>query len=259
MPATARALLIVGTLAIAPGCADRHIYQSETFESKDHHTRVFQAPPQVTLRACRNAAIQAQYVIQEHDDAAGFLRLFKSNPVAKQDDRYAGLTIEVNVSPASPQTSLVRAVAVERQYEVTKNREFAQAGIGPLLNIPLPTGETQTVTEVRRDTVDDRRFYQKLYQAIEIQLPQAATELALEASGTQRPFPTGTTPLAAPETSPPMVSARPAAPPPAPVATTQPAAALEPAPVTESVRVETDEARPLRRGEVRRTFFIPER
>lgn len=248
---------MLGALVIVSGCADRHIYENETFESKDFYTHEFNATPNVVMRACRNAALQAQYVIQEENAASRFLRAFKSNHVADQDDIYAGLTIEVNVSPASPQTSMVRTVAVERQYEVTKNREFAQAGIGPLVNIPLLTGETQTVTEIRRDTIDEREFYKRLYQAIEAQITQAATELTLE--GSERGTPVAKS-LMSPQTikqevAPPTEIVRMQE----PILESAQASVQEPMLEPEPLPINVPEDRPLRRGEVRRIFFIPER
>ncbi|BBL74034.1 DUF2242 domain-containing protein [Methylomagnum ishizawai] len=178
---TSAALLPIG-LALLAGCANKHIYEGENFKPKEFYSHVFEAPPPVVLRAARNTALQAHYVVQSEDNEHHAIKVFKSNQIEGEDDRYGGLTVEMNIAYASAASSTVRCVAVERQYEVTKNKETAEMGVGPIITIPLPTGETQTVTEIRRDTVDEADFYEAMYKAIDKELDQAKIELDLEAT-----------------------------------------------------------------------------
>jgi hypothetical protein len=240
------------------------------------------------MRAIRNAALGAHYVIEEENLDTRFVKVFKSNHVDGQDDRYAGLTVELNVSFASSDSSLVCSVAVERQYEVTKNRELTQAGIGPVAVIPLPTGETQAVTVVRRDTIDDEVFFSRLYGAIDGELDRAQSVLAYEGMNVGRPMVLGAmarpsrpvipeepvsvklseTPEVIPiESRAPAELARDAAP--APAVVERPTSVVPPPtrsrrssvvlsePVSYQTAGQADADRPLRRGEVRREIYIP--
>jgi hypothetical protein len=179
MPTAKFKTLLLCCAAIALGaCAEKTLYDAEQFSTDTKDKHIFEASPHALLRAFRNAVLQNQYVIQEEEDSnKNRIKALKVNPL--DDNQYAGLSIEASAGHLSDTNSILRIVAHESQYEVTKNTETTEIGAF-VFTIPLPTGQKQTVTETRKETVKKKDFYEKLYAAVTKELPEAKLEVKFE-------------------------------------------------------------------------------
>lgn len=163
-------VLLVSGLA---GCGHATLHDDEEFVYTERENNVFEATPRELLRAAKNTALNNQYLVMSEDLSRNTVRVIKTNPL--DDDLYAGLTIEMSTAYASKDVSRLRLVASEVQYRVTKNTETAV-----FLSIPLPTGETQSVIEIRKEMVVKESFYKSLLDAVKRQIGTAKLEIAYE-------------------------------------------------------------------------------
>lgn len=81
------------------------------------------------------------------------------------------LTINVSAEVLGEEKSILFASASQSVEEVHRKQEFMY-----FLIIPIPSGSTKTNLKVSNETIEDEKFYKRLYKNIEKELEKARKE-----------------------------------------------------------------------------------
>ena len=160
-------ILFIAMLALAfvsAGCAG-DVYNKVFNETGDSpNVKSFDAAADVSYNAAKKAVLLQNFKI-EKEDAQG--KSFTAVRYFEDGKDSTVLDINVNVMDAGQGKSAVYASAVQYRevVRVTTDRTFF--GL-------VPVGSTATKTKQNEKTVEDAAFYEKLFAAIEKELPHPA-------------------------------------------------------------------------------------
>jgi len=143
------------------GCAS-DVYRDETFAEASPYEARFASAPTVTCEAARRALLSQGYTITfpREDEIHG------NKAFQPDDDEHVVLDITV-VCATAPAGSIAYANAVETEYALKEKSDSAGLSISRIGSISLPWGGSKdSLVKVGAVTVDDPKFYQRLFTAM---------------------------------------------------------------------------------------------
>lgn len=164
--------------ALLVGCGGpRHAYKGENFSNAGPFERHLNAPPETSFAAMKKIVLRQGYTIEKQEPKD---RAFVASKQFQNDAVNIMLTVSGIASGDGRNGTSAWMAAQEAQFVTSEQKHTASMG-NFLLSIPVPTGSTRTVSKDRGETITDKEFYDRLFLAIESELPAAQKEIAAAA------------------------------------------------------------------------------
>jgi Uncharacterized protein conserved in bacteria (DUF2242) len=160
---------ILTTLAmVLSGCSGpKYAFQHENFDINgpfDHH---FSASKQVAYESMKRVALRQGFSVEQKNNDECTMIVSKQY---QEDERNTLLTISGLVTGGDTYADAWIA-AQEITLKSNTATQTASIGLGLGLSLPIPTGKVATLTKERGETVLDKVFYDKIFTAIEKEIP----------------------------------------------------------------------------------------
>lgn len=166
--------VLIGITGLLSACAgSKYAYEQESFDSKgpfDHH---YKASKQAVFESFRRVALRQGFAIEKEDKQNFTLVVSKQY---QHGERNTLLTISGLITGGSTWADSWVA-AQEVTLKSDSATQTASVGLGLGLSIPVPTGTASTLTKERGETVKDPSLYNKIYAAVDKELPEVSVEL----------------------------------------------------------------------------------
>jgi hypothetical protein len=191
---------------------------SETFDSDNTYSQVFESSPDQVCEAGRRALMSQGYVIQRADG----LVVEGTKSFQPEADIHEQVQLRVSCVSQTDGHALAFASALQDRYGLKKSSTAASVGT-PMGSVSLPFGSTDdSLVKVASRTVQDGAFYKHFFALIQRYLPPPPKPEDKKAAPVAR--------VEAPKPAPP--------PPPAPEPEVQDEAPLQPEPMKDAPTVE---------------------
>lgn len=164
-------IALVATLAACGG--PKYSYKEETFDKKGPFERHFVANADIAFAAMKKVLLRQGYTMEKQESNE---RAFVASKQFQHDDVNTLLTISGIASSDGNLGSDTWMAAQEVQYKVNEQKHTSSVSF-LLVSIPVPTGSTKSLSKDRGETIQDKEFYDKLFSAIEHELPAVKIEL----------------------------------------------------------------------------------
>lgn len=171
---SARMLVLVCIAGLSACAGPKYAFQKENFEAKgpfDHH---FNASKQVVYQAMKRVALRQGFAIERDSEPDSAIVVSKQY----QEGNLNTLLTLSGLVMGGGKTADAWIAAQEVALKSNEARQTASVGLGLGLSIPIPTGTTTTLTKERGETVMDKVFYEKIYAAIDREIPLVSEQLA---------------------------------------------------------------------------------
>lgn len=175
---------IVKKIALAAACVtllsacagQKYAFQQENFDAKGPFDRHFNAPKQVVFESMKRVALRQGFAVEQKNNTEHTLVVSKQY---QEDERNTLLTISGLVT-GGEKASDAWIAAQETTQKTNVATQTASIGLGLGLSVPVPTGKVSTLIKERGETIMDKMFYDKLYMAIEKEIPVVQSQLKTE-------------------------------------------------------------------------------
>lgn len=172
-----KSLLIVAGAAVLSACAGpQRAFQQENFDAKGPFDRHFNAPKQVVFESMKRVALRQGFAVEQKNNTEYTLVVSKQY---QEDERNTLLTISGLVT-GGEKSSDAWIAAQETTQKTNVATQTASIGLGLGLSVPVPTGKVSTLIKERGETIMDKMFYDKIYSAIEKEIPVVQSQLKTE-------------------------------------------------------------------------------
>lgn len=149
-------------LVLLIGCGPHYAYKDESFDNQSIYERSLPNPPEVVFESEKNVLVRAGYIIEKQDNGTHGLVAQKQ---FQEDDTNKTITISSAVSPNTNNTSSIWLIAQEMHLETDETLQTANIE-ALTISIPIPTGTMQTSVKSLGKTINDKAFYDGLFDAI---------------------------------------------------------------------------------------------
>ncbi|RJX31782.1 MAG: DUF2242 domain-containing protein [Oxalobacter sp.] len=169
------AILVIGLSACS---STKQAFLRETFDSKGPFDRHYPASKQVVYESMKRVALRQGFSIEQNNNKELTIVVSKQY---QEGELNTLLTISGLVTGSD-----AHADAWVAAQEVTlKNHiatQTASVGLGFGLSLPVPTGKVSTLSKERGETIMDKTFYQKIFAAIEKEIPVVKQQMQTTAA-----------------------------------------------------------------------------
>lgn len=165
--------LLIGAMCITSlfGCATKTLtaFQTDEFVSTSIHSQVFPGSGAATCEAARRALLSQGYIISlAKTDLVKGQKNFQP-----QDDVHVQVEFHIVCAPNNigSNSTTVFVNALQDRYSLKKSSSSASVGVSVLGSLSLPFGASdESLVKVASETIQDRRFYQRLFTLIDTYL-----------------------------------------------------------------------------------------
>jgi hypothetical protein len=169
-------ILLIASVALLTACAGpKYAFQQESFDSSvaspfDHH---FAASKQVVYESLKRVALRDGFAVERESNDEHTLVVSK-----QYQDGESNTLLTISGLVTGGDTSADTWIAAQ-EVTIKSHAATQTASVGILLglSIPVPTGTVATLTKERGETVMDRSFYNKIYAAVEKEIPEVKAQL----------------------------------------------------------------------------------
>ncbi|PZP64455.1 MAG: hypothetical protein DI596_01920 [Azospira oryzae] len=165
--------VLLAAVALTACGGPRYAYKQETFETAGPFERRFFTAPDTVYAAVRRVVLRQGYML-EREEAQG--RAFVASKQFQDDDTNTLITLSTVVSGSSANAAAWIA-GQEVQFKIKKVRHTTEVKLPLFLGaVPIPTGSTQSLSKDRGETITDRDFYERIFRAVEKEIPRVEEE-----------------------------------------------------------------------------------
>jgi hypothetical protein len=158
------ALALAGALLAACGGPSPY-YSEESFGAKSVHRHSFEVPADRLCDAAYTALLAQGYVVAR-GAARDPLALVGSKEFKGEDNRHAVLQVHATCRAAA-HGSFLYATAIESHFDVKQSTEKTSVGVPIITPLSITsTSESEAAVKTGGQTVEDRRFYERFYEAV---------------------------------------------------------------------------------------------
>ncbi len=162
-------LLALAAATVLFGCGGQAPYRPEPSQPPPAFSRRVEGSADIVCNAVKRAMLNQGYLLEaasEHDVLTG-------TKASQLEAQMVTLRLQTSCMDNADGSCTVFASAMREVSELQELKQPTSVSVGPIGGITLPTGSARVPVTVRRETVLDADFYERLYSQIE--------ELAAEA------------------------------------------------------------------------------
>lgn len=154
--------LIAATIALAGCSTTREVYRDETFQPQTPFSANIQRPSKTVCWSVKRAFLSQGYMLEQSADSA---TLTGAKNYQLDDDTTVTLRLQTTCAENNDGSSTVFATASRDISKVQKEKQHRSAGIG-WATVTVPSGSAESLRLIKRETVQDPKFYQRFYQLV---------------------------------------------------------------------------------------------
>jgi Uncharacterized protein conserved in bacteria (DUF2242) len=155
-------LLAVAILMI--GCASgRHDATRDTFSAAAPFSKTVPGSGDAVCWSVKRALLSQGYMLDRSSDAGVLTGTRDYQPESKLN---VTLRLQTTCADNRDGTSIIFASASREESRLQKMKQTTSAGIGPA-TITMPSGSAKVLGVVRRETIQDRNFYNSFFALVQ--------------------------------------------------------------------------------------------
>jgi hypothetical protein len=158
-------LILISLLLVACGAADNYAVK-EDFQSDTRYRRDFSVDSVSLCAAARRVLLGDGYIVMDGEGQ----KLTAGKEFQIEDKSHAILQVYVSCDQRITDSTLF-TTATEEHFDVKTSRKSTLLGVPLVAPISLGTRkEADYQVKIRGETITDRKFYERFYQALQLEL-----------------------------------------------------------------------------------------
>ena len=159
-------MAVAAVLAGCGGGAPVKLYKNEDFQSGAAFSRKIAMPSSIVCRSVKRALLSQGFQINQTPGNKDSPLLVGSKNWQPEEDVAVTLSLQVTCVHEDDNSSTVFATAVEEAYKLQTVMGSVSAGVS-IATVTMPTNSGRALMVVRRETIQDPKFYEKFYGLVQ--------------------------------------------------------------------------------------------
>jgi hypothetical protein len=154
---------LIALAFVIEGCGSkREVYREEVFQPQTQFSATIQRPSKVVCWSVKRAFLSQGYMLDRSADSA---TLTGAKDYQQDDQTTVTLRLQTTCAENNDGSSTVFATASRDISKVQKEKQHRSAGIG-WATVTVPSGSAESLRLIKRETVQDKDFYQRFYKLV---------------------------------------------------------------------------------------------
>lgn len=180
-PVLLAAALLLGACGGAPS-----VYRGERFDLDSYFSKRYEAGEELACESVRRALLGAGYTLREPDHGEEVRAIKEYQP---DDENNVVLELRASCIPNPDGSATVYASAQQTVNELQTQRQTSNLGIPSVGSLGIPIGSTRSPVKVKSETVQDRAFYRRFFDAVGNQIVLHLRDSLRQGDGAPAPAP----------------------------------------------------------------------